>query len=164
MSAVKVYFNGRVSTDPRIYDEGTEKQRLFFNVACNRMVTKSDGSKEQRTEFVSCVLWGKNRTTVLQPWLKKGRLIAVEGRFESHEVRNDDDEFVRKDWVCRIGELEFLDKKPEGVEPAKPAQTPDLNQMAQMMTQLLAQMGGGAPAAPAEAKTPAEAMEEAVPY
>lgn len=145
MSAVKVNFNGRISTDPKVYGEGNST-RLFFNVAANRTYVKSDGTKETATEFVPCTVWGEKRVATLKKWLLKGRLISVSGDFRSHETRDDQGNFVKKDWVVRVDEIEFLDRKPEiQEEPQKPAQGQAQNQAANVQTlvELLASALGG---------------------
>ena len=147
MSAVKVSFNGRISTDPKVYGEGSST-RLFFNVAANRTYVKSDGTKETATEFVPCTVWGEKRVETLKRWLLKGRLISVSGDFRSHETRDEQGNFVRKDWVVRVDEIEFLDRKPEIQEPAQPQTQPQSQAQGQpanvkALVELLASALGG---------------------
>ena len=157
MSAVKVSFNGRISTDPKVYGEGSST-RLFFNVAANRTYVKSDGTKETATEFVPCTIWGEKRVATLKKWLLKGRLISVNGDFRSHETRDDQGNFIKKDWVVRVDEIEFLDRKPEIQEEpqTQPAQGQQAQNVQTLVELLASALGGnvGAGAKPAEEECP----------
>ena len=146
MGQAKVFLTGRISNDPKIYGEGS-KTRLLLNVACNYLVAADDGSKEQRTDFHSLVIWGENRVKSLKPWLLKGRLVEVTGTLQNFERRDYNGEWVRKDTTIRVNTVEFLDKKPDNVQTETPAakgpgtvSNEAMSQMAAMMQQMMQQM------------------------
>ena len=141
MGAAKVFLTGRISNDPKLFtnDDGSKK-RLLFNVATN---TKA--KDYERADFHSCIMWGDERVTKISPWLLKGRLVEITGELRNYEERDENGKFVSKSTEILVSTIEFLDRKPEGVETPeeKPADVAGQNQMLQMMQQMMAQMMKG---------------------
>ncbi len=73
---------GHVGTDPDVHatDDGTIRSR--FIVAVNRMWNDAHGQRQQETEWISCIAWGKVGEIVGE-YVTKGRLIYVEGRLHT---------------------------------------------------------------------------------
>ncbi len=73
---------GHVGNDPDVHatDDGTI--RSHFNVAINRTWNDANGQRQQDTEWVPCVAWGKVGEIVGE-YVKKGRLLYVEGRLHT---------------------------------------------------------------------------------
>lgn len=78
----KVELIGHVGNDPDVHatDDGTIRSR--FNVAINRTWNDQDGQRQQDTEWVACVAWGKVGEIVGE-YVTKGRLLYVEGRLHT---------------------------------------------------------------------------------
>ena len=130
-----VEFTGRLTATPKLFknNDGT-KLRLLFNVACN---TKT--ASTERVDFYPCIMWGDQRIPKLQPWMLKGRMVHIRGELLTRDIRDDDNNFVRKDFEVVVRQFEFLDRKPEGVET--PNQNNTSTQSAQgdnaMMSEML---------------------------
>ena len=170
MSSAKVFMTGRVSNDPKLFaNNDGSKKRLLFNVACN---TKS--KDYERADFIPCIMWGDDRVKAIKPWLLKGRLVEITGELRTYDKRDEDGKFLEKIVEVQVTTLEFLDRKPEGVEtpdtkekaPAKPAETQSAqpaNQM-EMLKQLQATIaeafGALAQQPPAEAEPDNEEVKE----
>ena len=137
MSAAKVILTGRISNDPKEFanEDGT-KLRLLFNVACN-----VKGKDYERVDFHPCIMWGDERVKSIKPWLTKGRLVEIYGHLRTYDKRDEDDKFVSKHTEIVVQTLEFLDRKPEGVdtppqeEEKKPAA--NMEQMLALMQQMM---------------------------
>jgi single-strand DNA-binding protein len=84
----KVELIGHVGTDPNVHatDDGTIRSR--FNVAINRTWNNQDGQRQQATEWVPCVAWGKVGEIVGE-YVTKGRLLYVEGRLHTSAWADD---------------------------------------------------------------------------
>ena len=78
----KVELIGHIGNDPDVHatDDGTIRSR--FNVAINRTWNDQDGQRQQATEWVPCVAWGKVGEIVGE-YVTKGRLLYVEGRLHT---------------------------------------------------------------------------------
>jgi single-strand DNA-binding protein len=79
---------GRIGMDPELKDVGGGHQKLGLRVAFNRRV-KVDGSWTEKASWVSVTLWDK-RATALEPYLRKGTQIGVEGELDVHEYEKRD--------------------------------------------------------------------------
>ena len=78
----KVEIIGHVGNDPDVKatNDGTIRSR--FNVAINRTWNDANGQRQQETEWVACVAWGKVGEIVGE-YVTKGRLVYVEGRLHT---------------------------------------------------------------------------------
>lgn len=109
----KVILIGRLSKDPetRFTAQGTAVTN--FTVAVDRPFTNHDGKRE--ADFIDCQAWRKLGETIGNH-MKKGRLIAVEGRLELSSY--DDNQGIRRR-AARVvcDDVRFLDspmKDPGG--------------------------------------------------
>jgi single-strand DNA-binding protein len=112
----KVFLVGRATADPelRYTQDGTPVAR--FRLAVNRP------GKDRGTDFVPILAWRKTAEFAAQH-VKKGRLLAVEGRLQ---IRDYEAGGKRR----RVGEvvvdrLRLLDRKPQEQEPEVEPETPD---------------------------------------
>jgi len=108
----KIVLVGRVASEVELKytTEGTAFSK--FRIAVDRP-KRSDG--EQKTDFISIVMW-KRLAEISSEYLKKGRLVLVEGRIQ---VRTYDDSDGERRYVTEvIGQsmrmLESLSKSKEG--------------------------------------------------
>ncbi len=73
---------GYVGADPDVHatNDGTIRSR--FNVAINRTWNDTNGQRQQETEWIPCVAWGKVGEIVGE-YVTKGRRVYVEGRLHT---------------------------------------------------------------------------------
>ncbi len=84
MAVNKIILTGRLTDDPEVRYTASEKPVANFSVAVDRPKRK-DGEKE--TDFFKCIAWGP-LAKVCGEYLKKGRLVAVEGRLQSRKYQD----------------------------------------------------------------------------
>lgn len=83
----KVQLIGNLAADAELRTTQTGANVCKFRLACNESWVK-DGEKQDKTEWVSCVLWGK-RGQALAQYLAKGKTIYVEGRLQTSSYEKD---------------------------------------------------------------------------
>lgn len=110
----KVQIIGNLGRDPemRYTPKGTPITR--FSVAVNRRWTGADGERHEGTEWFYVDAWGK-LGEICQQYLRKGRLVYIEG-----ELRTDkwEDEKGEPRTTTRVfaTNMQLLDRKPEEPE------------------------------------------------
>ncbi|MBI4426974.1 MAG: single-stranded DNA-binding protein [Candidatus Magasanikbacteria bacterium] len=90
MDLNRVTLLGRLTRDPEVRTTPTGKTVATVSVATGRVWFDAAGAKQEKTEFSSCVLWGK-LAEIAGQYLSKGRRVYVEGRLET------------RDWVGQDG-------------------------------------------------------------
>ena len=65
-----------------------------FSLATTDRWTDKDGQKQERTEWHRVVLWGKT-AEALQEYLTKGKQVYVEGRLQTREWTNKEQQKVK---------------------------------------------------------------------
>ena len=83
----RIILIGRLTRDPEVRYTSSGTAVASFTMAVDRPFTNQAGNKE--TDFVDCVAWRKLGETVGNH-LKKGRLVATEGRLQirSYEAKD----------------------------------------------------------------------------
>lgn len=61
---------------------------LNFRLACSERYQDKNGERQERTEWVTCVLYGK-RATALAQYLTKGSQVLVEGRLHTRSWEHE---------------------------------------------------------------------------
>ena len=84
MSVNKVILVGRLGRDPETRYTGGGQAVANFSVATDETYKDKSGERQKRTEWHKIVVWGK-QAEIAQQYLKKGSLIFIEGRIQSHE-------------------------------------------------------------------------------
>ena len=111
---------GRLTKDPVVrYTSGSQMAVANFNIAIDRP-TKEGG--EKKADFPSIVVLGKQAETC-EKYLKKGRMVAIQGRIQTGSYTNKKGETVYTTDVVAF-RVEFLpdgekhekkqDEKPQG--------------------------------------------------
>jgi len=111
MSALnRAILTGRLTSDPEIRYTATEKAVAHFTIAVDRP-TKSG---EKAVDFINCVAW-EGLAKVCGEWLKKGRLVAVEGRIQVGKYKNKEGKNQTKTEIIanNLQILEWAKKKEE---------------------------------------------------
>ncbi|MEW5852181.1 MAG: single-stranded DNA-binding protein [Myxococcota bacterium] len=117
---VKVQLIGNLGNDPevRVTQGGTAVANM--RVACTERAKDKDGNWGDRTEWVNLVCFGKMAEQVGQ-YLQKGRQIYAEGRLQTREWK-DKDNNKRTTTEVIASQVLFLGRAPDapGVGMAKP--------------------------------------------
>jgi single-strand DNA-binding protein len=100
---------GRVGQDPEMKYFESGKVKTAISVAVNRW------SKEgEKTDWFNIELWDKN-AEIAGEYVKKGKLVAVEGRLDVSSW-TDNDGNKRERYFVRANNLRLLGGKNEGMQ------------------------------------------------
>jgi single-strand DNA-binding protein len=80
----KVILIGRLGRDPEVRYTASGTPVANFSIATDERWTDNEGNRQTRTEWHNIVLW-RGLATVAEQYLKKGKLIYVEGRIQTRE-------------------------------------------------------------------------------
>lgn len=69
---------GRLTRDPELKSTNGGQVFCRFTLASNYSQKKSDGSYDEKPNFIDCVVWGKSAEAV-HKYVSKGRRLLVEG-------------------------------------------------------------------------------------
>jgi single-strand DNA-binding protein len=83
----KVILIGRMTADPELRYTQSEIPITEFRIAVDRPFKNASG--EKTTDFFRCKAW-RQTAEFVNNYLKKGRLVAVEGRIEVNEFTGQD--------------------------------------------------------------------------
>ena len=83
----KVVLVGRLTRDPEVRTNSSGVSSARFTVAVNRNYRNRDGQYD--ADFISCVAWN-NTAEFMNNYVKKGSLVAVEGRIQTRNYDNKD--------------------------------------------------------------------------
>jgi single-strand DNA-binding protein len=113
-SVNKVFLVGRLTRNPELRHTTTNKVVCAFGLATNRTRTTETGEKQEEADFHRIVVWDK-LAEVCNQYLKKGRMIHVEGRLQNRTYTGQDGiEKYTTEIVAE--ELMILDKMPDEVK------------------------------------------------
>jgi single-strand DNA-binding protein len=84
MSVNKVILVGRLGRDPETRYTGGGQAVCNFSMATDETFKDRSGERQKRTEWHKIVVWAK-QAEIAQQYLKKGSLIYLEGRIQSRE-------------------------------------------------------------------------------
>ena len=113
---------GRLTKDPEVrYTSGSQMAVATFPVAIDRPPDK-DGKKQ--TDFPRITVFGRQAESC-EKYLKKGRMVAVQGRIQTGSYKNKDGETVYTTGVV-ANRIEFIDwgnqqtqREPDQNNPAQ---------------------------------------------
>ncbi len=80
---------GRLTADPQYKVSQSGNSFSTFSIANNRKYKKQNGELAEETNFINCVAWGK-LSEFVRNYLKKGMLIALEGRLRQNTWQNEE--------------------------------------------------------------------------
>jgi single-strand DNA-binding protein len=89
MSVNKVILVGRLGRDPDVRYTSAGQPVANFSVATDEVYRDRAGERQKRTEWHKIVVWGK-QAEIAQKYLKKGSLIYLEGRIQTREYTDRD--------------------------------------------------------------------------
>lgn len=108
----KVMLIGRLGKDPevRYTKDGTAVANL--RIATSDQWTDKAGEKQERTEWHTVTLWGR-QAEIAQQYLGKGRLVYVEGRLETRKWQDQNGQ-DRYSTEVRANIFQMLDRGEGG--------------------------------------------------
>ena len=112
----KVIMIGRLTKDPEIKKTSSGKSVASFSLAV------SDRYNRDKTDFINCVAWEKT-ADYLGNYVKKGNLIAVEGRIST---RNYDGSDGKKVYITEVvcDSVQGLERNDQPQATPKPSNEP----------------------------------------
>ena len=112
MSLNHCCFIGNLGADPEHRHTQSNTSVCNFRIACNEKWKNQEGEKQERTEWVRVVVWGK-LADVCSEYLSKGRQVHVSGRMATREWEDRDG---NKRWTTEIvaSDVVFLGGGGEG--------------------------------------------------
>ena len=105
----RIVLIGRTTKDPDMHYTGTGTPVANFTLAVDRPFQNQQGQRE--TDFIDCIAWRKLGETVGNH-VKKGRLLAVEGRLQIRSYEKDGSR--RRVAEVVADNVRFLDKPRDG--------------------------------------------------
>lgn len=113
MSVNKWIGIGNLGSDPTLRYDASGSPIANFSVACSESYKDREGNKQERTEWVRIVLFGKQAELAGQ-YLKKGSSVYLEGRLQTRKWTSKEGQEVTTTEV--VGErMQFLGgKRDEG--------------------------------------------------
>jgi single-strand DNA-binding protein len=99
---------GNLGRDPEVRFTQGKQAVANFSIAINEKWTDKDGKKQERTEWVRIVVWGK-LAELCGEYLAKGRQVGVEGRLQTREYEKDGEKKYATEIVA--DRVEFLGSK-----------------------------------------------------
>ncbi len=104
---LKVILNGALGNDAEVKDVGNSKL-ITFNVAVSLDYKDQQGNKVEKTEWVRANIWrGKEQSTKIAEYLKKGKKVLIEGTPEADAYKSKDGE-IKSSLSVKVKEVEFL--------------------------------------------------------
>ena len=117
MSSVnKVIIIGNLGADPEVRTTPGGQPVANLRVATNEVWNDKDGNRQERTEWHSVTVWGKQAEHCGQ-YLSKGRQVYVEGRLQSRTYQKDGADVRVWDVVASV--VQFLGGDTGGQRPAQ---------------------------------------------
>ena len=112
MNLNKVMLIGRLGKDPEIRYTKSGTAVANFRMATTDNWKDQQGNRQERTEWHTIVAWGK-LADFAQNYLKKGRLIYVEGRLQT---RDWTDQQSVKHFSTEVvaNTINFMEARPDG--------------------------------------------------
>ena len=101
---------GRLVRDVDLRQTSTGKMMTYFTLAVNRNFKNEQG--EQAADFIGCVAFGKTAENMAR-FLRKGSLIALEGRISTRNFQGNDGKTV---YITEViaDKVNFLESKKQG--------------------------------------------------
>ena len=109
----RVQLIGNLGRDPEARFTSNGKKYTTFTLAVNHIWKSAEGEKHEATDWFLVNAWGKLAEICLS-YLKKGRLVFVEGRLQTDRWDDKGETHYRTTVVTQS--LQILDRKPEEPE------------------------------------------------
>lgn len=107
----KVILIGNIAKDPLVRTTTGGAKSALFVVATNRVFKDKNGAIQSEAEFSNCIAWGPLADRCEQ-FLRKGKLVYVEGRLKTRTKDNEDGTRVYRTEIV-VMNLIFLSKRED---------------------------------------------------
>lgn len=102
----KVILVGNLGADPEVRYTSSGAAVCSLRIATSESWTDKDGNRQEKTEWHSVSVWGK-QAELCKEYLSKGRQVYVEGSLQSREY-TDKEGVNRRAWDVRANKVTFL--------------------------------------------------------
>jgi single-strand DNA-binding protein len=106
----RVSLIGRLGKDPDSHFTPKGSKVAQFSIAVDRRWRNAEGEAQHDTDWFNVEAWGK-LGEVCQNYLKKGRLVYIDGRLQTDRYEKGGDMHYYTKIVLR--NIQLLDRKPE---------------------------------------------------
>ena len=86
----KVFLVGRLGKDPEIRFSGDGSAIANFSIATNETWKNKEGNQQEKTDWHNIVVFGASAERYIQPYVKKGTLVSVEGKLQTRDWEDKD--------------------------------------------------------------------------
>ena len=86
----KVLLVGRLGKDPEIRFSGDGNAIADFSIATNETWKNKEGNQQEKTDWHNIVVFGASAEKYIQPYVKKGTLVSVEGKLQTRDWEDKD--------------------------------------------------------------------------
>jgi len=122
MAINKVIVIGNLGADPVVHTLPNSGQNVAnFSLATTERFTDRNGTKQERTEWLRVVAFGRLADTC-ERCLSKGRQVYVEGRLTTRQYEAKDGSGKRYWTEIVARQIRFLGKRPHGTSATTPAE------------------------------------------
>jgi single-strand DNA-binding protein len=119
----RVVLIGRLGRDPEVRYTQSKQAVANFSLATNERWVDSGGNRQERTEWHNVVMWGK-LAEISGQYLKKGKLVYIEGRLQTREW-DDRDGNKRRTTEVVATNMQMLDRGVESGSGPSPEDSRD---------------------------------------
>lgn len=116
----KVVLIGRITRDPELRYTASNIPNTRFTLAVNRNFQNQNGETE--ADFINIVVWRKQAENV-KKYVRKGSLVAVEGRIQTGSYEKDGQRIYTTDVVA--DNVQFLESKAQSQTRGEDTVTPE---------------------------------------
>lgn len=109
----RVQLIGYLGRDAEARFTATGKKYATFTLAVNRSWKAASGEKQEHTDWFMVNAWGKLGDFAAE-YIKKGRLVLVEGRLQTDRWEEKGETHYRTTVIARS--IQLLDRRPEEPE------------------------------------------------
>lgn len=111
----RVQLIGHLGRDPEARFTANGKKYAGFSIAVNRSWKSADGEKHEAADWFLVNAFGKLGEICLD-YLKKGRLVFVEGQLRSDRWEDKESGELQSRTLVIASNVQMLDRKPDEVE------------------------------------------------
>ena len=86
----KVFLVGRLGKDPEIRFSGDGNAIANFSIATNETWKNKEGNQQEKIDWHNIVVFGASAEKYIQPYVKKGTLVSVEGKLQTRDWEDKD--------------------------------------------------------------------------
>ncbi len=110
--------SGNLGKDSELRTTASGLEVLTFPLAVNNRRRQSDGTYQDETHWIDCVMFGK-RAASLEPYMRRGSKVSLIGHLRQHKWEKDGKTRSRIEVV--VDDVELLNGKREAQDAPTPA-------------------------------------------